>query len=879
MTGLFCLIRSSQAHGRSAFARGQSRIHSTRMAFTTILLPFLCFLVSSTAKQNCSECSLFPVGEDLSSEFQLKASEKGVKLVYLQVKITGNDSYSPLNVQDEFLPDWWVYARSISEPMLSLPYDYDALSLGLLNYQVRSMIVPLKENPAGCLVALNSSCQNKVIGSALLKNVTITIHKVDVVCVQDIKDYKWFQLLYHEDNLEYDCCIREKISGEIRCNQSARNTPWLEAFNVVLFMLQGVLVLYFPAFPLALPDFIFNFQEELEKEQQEDEKLKNELDRNRRRLDANSQDSHDNQGQLELQDPHYYQRDSTVEGDQNLYPEREISVIIDHGSPFSCCRRSVTNIPDRSEYEQLGPDHADNQRQDPQDGRDHHDQRESGTGGDQHPSEQMLVYMDDSSPTTCCNLLRRVIFSNYSGSLRHLKFSFNIKLAFLVFCVAPTFFYLRLLLALTIKRRVFDETAAKKKASLDGGQLFSMGFFHLGAAFDVFLLIFAISVPLVAVLFSRPQDFLLDGKCWTCGENFSSVGIGEDLRKHIEVWQLNLRRFVMWIFKTHSSIITWAIECTACVRHIKPSERLKRSLVNACYVPVYTIILTIFGVVLGVFGLFILLVGFILATVWYSPLVFVLNVAYRRMFGAYILFVGSSFRIIIVKSSHISSVFPIFLVLFPIVVLVPLAVIMAVALCMFFLPYWLYLPGFLAILSARFLVRMFGLTVMGLVFNREILSNFLAFVVAAVTNLLLCYYNFQNAYKEIKVMIFKYRQKHRPRNCSVDTGKEDSFPEDLYWHVIDDHRVLPIIPEFYRLLRKMALILIFVFLAFCSAILFSDPHDFGTAYLTIYLFATGAIAGLVFKGMTIGKRFTGERKQKMKKQIEDAVISFYQSSP
>ena len=852
------------------------------MALKTILLLFLCFLVSSTAEQNCSEyqCSLVPVGEDLSSEFQLKESEKGVKLVYLQVKITGNDSYSPLNVPDEFLPDWWVYARSISEPMLSLPYDYDALSLGLLNYQVRSMTVPLKENPVGCLVALNSSCQNKVIGSALLKNVTRTIHKEDVVCVQDIKDYNWFQLLYHEDNLEYDCCITEKISGEIRCNQSARNTPWIEAFNVVLLMLQGVLVLYFPAFPLVIPDFIFNFQEELEKEQQEDEKLKNELDRNRRGQDINSQDSHDNQGQ-ELQDRHYYQRDSTAEGDQNLYPEPEISVIIDDGSLFSCCRRSDTNIPDRSEYEQFDTSYqAYNQRQDPQDGRDDHGQRESGTGGDQHPSEQMLVYMDDSSPTTCCNLLRRVISSNYSGSLRHLKFSFNIKLAFLVFWVAPTFFYLRLLLALTIKRRVFDETAAKKKASLDGGQLFSMDFFHLGAAFDIFILIFAVSVPLVAVLFSRPQDFLLDRKCCICREHYSSVGIGEDLRSHIEKWQLSLRRFVMWIFKTHSSIITWAIECTACVRHIKPSERLKRRLVSACCVPVYTIILTIFGVVLGVFGLLILLVGFILATVWYSPLVCVRNIAYRRIYGAYILFVGSSFRIIIVKSAHISTVLPIFLVLLPFVFLVVLAVITIVAIFIFFLPiYWLYLPCFLAILSARFLVRMFGLTVMGLVFNREILSNFLAFVVAAVTNLLLCYYNFQNAYKEIKDMIFKYRQKYRPQNCSVDTGKEDSFPEKLFWHVIDDRRVLPIISEFYCMVRKMALILIFVFLAFCSAILFSDPRDFGAAYLTIYLFATGAIAGLVFKGMTIGKRFTGARKQKIEKQIEDAVISFYQSSP
>ena len=843
------------------------------MAFTTILLPFLCFLVSSTAKQNCSECSLFPVGEDLSSEFQLKASEKGVKLVYLQVKITGNDSYSPLNVQDEFLPDWWVYARSISEPMLSLPYDYDALSLGLLNYQVRSMTVPLKEHPAGCLEALNSSCQNKMIGRALLKNVTISIHKVDVVCVQNIIDYSLFELLFHENNLEYDCCIREKISGEIRCNQSARNTPWLDAFNVVVIMLQGVLVLYFPAFPLVIPDFIFNFKQELEKEIQAEENLNS----NRRSDDA------DNQG-YELQGP---RRDSTAEGDQNHYPECEISVTINDGSPVTCCRRSNTKSPDGSKYEQLGTsDHADNQRQDLQDGRDDHDKRESGTGGDQQPSEQMLVYMDDSSPTTCCNLLRIVISSNYSGSLEHLKFPFNIKLAFLVFCVAPTFFYLRLLLALTLKRRVFDETAAKEKALLDGLQLFSMHFFHIRTAFDIFILISAVSVPFVAVLFSRPQDFLLDSeqrpvqdkKCLICKERFPSDGVGKDMRRHIEKWQLNLRRFVMWIFKTHSSIITEAIRCTACVEHIKPSERLKRCLVNACYVPVYTIILTIFGVVLGVFGLFILLGGFFLATMWYSPLFCVLNIAYRRLCGAYILLCESSFKSLkrIVNRLSQGKVIKIFLVFVPILVLVAFAISLIIFIFIFFLPIcWLYLPCFLAILSGRFVVRIFGLTVMGLVFNSEILAHFLAFLIAVVTNLLLCYYNFQNAYKEIKEMIFKYRQKHRPQNCSVDTGEEDSFPEDLFWSVIDDHRVLPIMPEFYRMLSKMALILIFVFFAFCSAILFSDPRDFATAHLTIYFFATGAIAGLVFKGMTIGKRFTGERKQKMKKQIEKAVISFY----
>ena len=57
---------------------------------------------------------------------------------------------------------------------------------------------------------------------------------------------------------------------------------------MVLIMLQGVLVLFFPAFPLVLPDFIFNFEqepEELEKEIQ----LEENLNSNRRGDDADNQ--------------------------------------------------------------------------------------------------------------------------------------------------------------------------------------------------------------------------------------------------------------------------------------------------------------------------------------------------------------------------------------------------------------------------------------------------------------------------------------------------------------------------------------------------------------------------------------------------------------
>ena len=77
-------------------------------------------------------------------------------MIYLNLKI-GNNSYNPLELQDEYQPDRWVWARSNNEPMLSLPYDFDILSLELLNYQVGSMTVPLRDEPSGCLAGLNSN--------------------------------------------------------------------------------------------------------------------------------------------------------------------------------------------------------------------------------------------------------------------------------------------------------------------------------------------------------------------------------------------------------------------------------------------------------------------------------------------------------------------------------------------------------------------------------------------------------------------------------------------------------------------------------------------------------------------------------------------------
>ena len=109
--------------------------------FVLLLLPYQCKVKAESCSQ--TQCLLLPVGDDLVvSKFHFKASEKGVRLVYINLVI-GNESYDPLELPDVFLPHRWVWANTIHEPMLSLHEDCDILSAGLLNYQVRSIEVNL----------------------------------------------------------------------------------------------------------------------------------------------------------------------------------------------------------------------------------------------------------------------------------------------------------------------------------------------------------------------------------------------------------------------------------------------------------------------------------------------------------------------------------------------------------------------------------------------------------------------------------------------------------------------------------------------------------------------------------------------------------------
>ncbi|CAH3140880.1 unnamed protein product, partial [Pocillopora meandrina] len=255
------------------------------IGFFSVLLFFLSSCQAKLGNYSEAQCKVLPVGKGTASEFRAGASEKGVRIIYLDLKFH-NDSYRPLESENEFLPNRWVWANLISEPMLSLSYDYDILSMGLLKYQTRSMDVLLEDHPSGCLANLKSSYQNKVVGRALLSMTQINSGEPsdkNVVCVAMIENFLWSSF---EGNVKFQCCKMRKDentgSASIQCELDVQVSGWFQAFNGTLNLLTVLMILFCPAFLLFLPDSIFNLQEECKKEE-------------RRENEQQSEDSHHRQ--------------------------------------------------------------------------------------------------------------------------------------------------------------------------------------------------------------------------------------------------------------------------------------------------------------------------------------------------------------------------------------------------------------------------------------------------------------------------------------------------------------------------------------------------------------------------------------------------------
>lgn len=146
--------------------------------------------------------------------------------------------------------------------MLSLSYDYDVLSLGLLKNQARSMEVHLKEVQSGCLANVNSSCQDIAIANALTMDLTRNATSSEGVVREDVVCFRILQELSFGigGGFKYQCCAAGKHGNDnkaVHCDLDIQESKWLAVFNAILAVVVGAVFLYWPLLLLAIPDSFF----------------------------------------------------------------------------------------------------------------------------------------------------------------------------------------------------------------------------------------------------------------------------------------------------------------------------------------------------------------------------------------------------------------------------------------------------------------------------------------------------------------------------------------------------------------------------------------------------------------------------------------------
>ena len=723
--------------------------------------PFIHFL---TAERDV-DCRLLPTDKDISTEFRLQASGKRVKMVYLNLKI-GNGSYHPLELADEFLPERWVWAKSIKEHMLSLPENYDVLSLGLLKYQVTSLDVHLEDKPAGCVASLNSSSQNMAIGKMLLEYVTVekknsSDSQLQVVCVEMIKDD-------YGRYLEQQCCRiwhNNLESHQVLCNQTVGRSDWEKPLDVTLFLVCFFLSLFIPAFPLALPDYIFSLQRECDKAE---DRPTEDRGRHADRL------HHTRNGYVEI----------------NQYDEEDDGIAV-----------------------------------------------------------------DDATPLTISTILFQVV-----QRLPDLRFSFNLKLAFMFFFLYPFFTYVQLGLTLTINKRHIDEASRKNLGSV----LSVSHFYYTYRVLTTFTASFTFLV-LFPVLLLRPKDLLLSKKfkqrlsrqvgfdclCFMSHLRTDSQLldvepslVGDEICFRLNILKCEIYHrvsiFTNWFLRSLNTLFS-VFMCSENMTNRQFSRKTSAFCVSWAIVSFFPILFLAISV--GVVLIFLCLVTQVCLILGCSPFYAFFNTLHNRLIEEFAVFNW------VVKVLSVVLLTAYSFLLFGCTII-------------------------LLISSYTFVISTVAYTSIGIVLNADYVTPYAASVLVVTTNIYFCYANFQNRYKEVKGMISTgLWELHKDTESFYSN---DTIPTKLYWFVCG--RVLPFKSEICRMLRNMALILIFLFLVVYSIAFYGSENNVSATFSVIAVVLTGVLPALLLKLLTEGKPFKGLEKVNLKRKIHFAVEQFYQES-
>ena len=439
----------------------------------------------------------------------------------------------------------------------------------------------LEDQPSGCLANFNSSCQNKVVGRALLNMTQLNSGQPpdrNVVCVAIIEDYvKDFLWSFFDGNVKFQCCEISKEETEesayIQCELDVQVRGWLKAFNGILNLLTVLMMLYCPAFLLFLPDSIFNLQEEGTKEE-------------RHENEQQSEDSHHQQSNQQIS-----RYGSTAEANVNAENDDSVSLVT---LPLLTQSQQANS--------QIGEDTS-------------------------NKHVQSLLYLDEPNPITLSYFLR-----NYTKDRTEL-FSFHSKFAFLWYCVIPIFVYLRLGLNYIVESKFMEEVHKKPTASLVGP------FFSYLFDFQGFLARLKALAPLILILLSNPKDFLITvGEditqfiCPVCREN--TVSVGEEMLRHLRKLSVNSYKLASCLINFHQKALAKSIKFFThyAIEKMGPPWKRAKTPFIALWVLFWDVVLVIVvGVILGGVCFCVLLIGLVLLIYNYSPWGILMLVCVRKL--------------------------------------------------------------------------------------------------------------------------------------------------------------------------------------------------------------------------------------------------------
>ena len=861
---------------------------SQNMAIYAAFLIAVCLSVTSAVQKPCGvgQCKLVPVGQNLHVKFQRLASEEGVRLVYFNLEI-GNNSVHPLESSERFLAKWWIWAKTIREPMLLMTDDaHDIHSLGLLRRKKRYMTVQLAEQPAGCLANLNVSCQDNVVGKTLLSNVTNLSHgnrlpPTDCVCTFHTKK------MYNE-GWEILCCsvkeITERNSTVYRCGIAPENDWFVKPFHIMSFFLQNILLYYGLAIPLLLPDWVFNLERERSKEKEEQNIKINQVSPNRQHVETAqieqivgqedetyrvSPNQHDGTVLFDIEETVEAEDDSPKELDRRY--ERNVFVVHEDedeqeikDNPASPNQQEIVSFVETEQTRKSKDDTAEDWQTDSSEELDRICEDKLSAVHEAQKEINFEIPIDDMSPITLCALL-----SDFVKTLPLIHMNFNLRLLLLFFVLFPIVVHIKLAVIFFYELEFYHEVYRKFNYSTSDNlnpegafsfqSIASENWRNIVAQQIVIGINAAVYCSLFVILtLVRPKDLLCRRTLGLslCGASFDSLSLGEDIVQNLTIQRpllcdLSSSVVELYMIVLKKCLMKLTLRCSR-------GTRLKRALRSWC------VIFSIFpgfliSIALGIVFLLIFLIIFVFLLLASSPfLTFFIFVVKKGLDTFYDL--ARSF------SQHIGFT-PIVLVLTSVSFFIIFSTIISFS--------------FYTITSSvQFIINTFLFTIMGVVLNVEFVTPYVAFFLVVARNVHLCFLNLQNRYKEVKDMISKHWEEETTNLLWIKCSNNGTIPKELFWFVCSNEKldyeeqILPLRTEICFMLRDMALIVLFLGLFFFAVLVFETMEEISALVSTFLVFISGVIPTLIFKRFTKKEQFSGWDKIKIDNKIKKAVQEY-----